>query len=101
MHNETTIFKVGKTAFEAGIWKLMKARLRLLFPKLHKTLGLESYAKEHSKLCMDFITEVIQHRKATGMYRPDFVEILMRLRAEENDDGKVSTGEGRQGRIQE
>ncbi|KAF6207106.1 hypothetical protein GE061_018345 [Apolygus lucorum] len=86
--NNARFIQVGKKAFEAGFWTLLKARFRMMFPRLFNLLKLKGYVSGHANFCADFVREVIEHRKMTGFHRPDFVEILMKLRSDEVDKGE-------------
>lgn len=85
--------KIGRSAFEAGFWKMVKVQLKMFHPAIFNFLRLTGYSKDSSDFCENFIKDVIAHRRASGYTRSDYVDILMKIQKELSERPGQDNGE--------
>ncbi|XP_017884717.1 probable cytochrome P450 6a14 [Ceratina calcarata] len=88
--------KLSRPSYKASLWRM----LRTAMPRLYKLLGVQVIDPEVTKFFKDVVSQMIRQRKAHGIKRHDFMDLLIELKDKgtlENEsvaNGGGSCGQG-------
>lgn len=83
---ESDFRKVGKRLFQSSVLDGLRVMMLLAFPKLARAIGLSGFFRtDIVKYYCDIIIKNMEYRKANGIERNDFVQMLMQLK----EKGKI------------
>ncbi|XP_076285005.1 putative cytochrome P450 6a14 [Lasioglossum baleicum] len=76
---ESEFRRMGRSMFEPTIENVLRLKTSLLCPKLYDLLGYVVPEKRLTRFFTKIVKSAIKYRREHGIYRPDFINMLMEL----------------------
>nr|WET52687.1 cytochrome P450 [Phaedon brassicae] len=85
---------MGKRAFTQTVGDVLKMVIIRSFPSLAKLLKIGVFSRDVTNFFNRVVKETIEHRENNNISRPDFLQLLIQLRKNENIDVEEDSSEG-------
>lgn len=71
---------------ENTFWDVLKIQFANQYPRLFSMLGMKRLSKDTSDFFMRIVRETIKYRETNNVSRNDFLQLLMEMKSNDNDD---------------
>lgn len=90
MSNEESEFReAGRKIFEPTWNSIIRLKFKMTMPTLYDLLGLLVPEREVTPFFIKVVTDTMKYRKENNVFRPDFIDTLMKLRDDPGSLGDI------------